>query len=119
MLKADAPSGARFWLGALLHFHAEVVLSEDAAFGKSELGEDLVVIGEGLDFGGARGGEGFLELQDEESGGEAVLEFFNFGGQGRLSVHACFTGGTDLIKARLGAANEVGNLKQDSFFSFF
>ncbi len=53
----------------LLHFEAEVVFFQDAALSKRQLRKDLIVIGDCLNFGRARGRQGFLKLKHKEGCG--------------------------------------------------
>ena len=93
-----------------------MVALEEGAFGEGEGGGEAEVVGEGGDFGLAGGGEVALELEDDEWGGLAGVEFFLFGGEGFFGAGAGFAGGGDFFPAGVEGGGGVLDFDQGVFF---
>src|ERR1700761_9563530 len=72
----------------LFDVQLDLVALQGGSFIEGQLGQGLVVVCQGLNLRGARGGEIALELQDEETGALARFHFFLFGLQRGLGKDA-------------------------------
>src|SRR5258706_6715070 len=103
----------------LLDLQVNPVLLESAAFVEGELGQRDVVIREGLDFTGARGGEVGNKLQDLKAGAFAVLEFLLFGGKGVLGINTRLAGGIDLLEGGSDLSDVIIDVDENVLFELF
>src|SRR5437016_12792839 len=80
---------------------------EGGAFLQGNVGQGLVVIGQGANLGGAGGGEVFCQLKNNETGAFAVLEFFLFGLESGFSIDAGFSSGADGLEIRVHSGDGI------------
>ena len=72
----------------LIDLHGQMMLVQDGPFKLGQLGQVLVVIGQGPDFRGTGGGQIALQLEDDERGAGADLQLPLFGLEGLVGVIA-------------------------------
>src|ERR1700760_1234652 len=111
--------GTRGIIGELLHFKIDVAALQSAAFLLGEVGQGLLVVGQGPDFLPLGGGQIVLIGQHFERGGLADRISLLFGIEGFLGVNTRLARSLHAFVTGLRLLHGIINLYQDILFLLF